>query len=176
MPKNLTGGNKAKKGANKEGAKSVKNRKLVEDLLDDISKGEINILSRDERIVVAKVDKKLGQGRFSVWLGGDRLVQATIPGRMGKGGRGGAVWIDVGNLVRVDLGDPSVKMDAMIECVFSAKHIARLKNLLPAMDSRFFTGTIGSSSDDEGGIEFDRTEGEEAPAEDADAEVNVDAI
>jgi hypothetical protein len=93
---------------------------------------------------------------------------------MGKG-RGGAIWIDVGNLVRVDLGDPSVKMDAMIESVFSAGQIQRLKKLLPALDARFFTGTIGSSSDDEGGIEFDRTEEEEKPA-DADAEVDVDAI
>ena len=174
MPKNLTGGNKAKKGANKEGSKSLKNKRLVEDLLEDISKGDINILAKNERIVVAKVDKKLGQGRFSVWLGGDRLVQATIPGRMGKG-RGGAIWIDVGNLVRVDLGDPSVKMDAMIESVFSAGQIQRLKKLLPALDARFFTGTIGSSSDDEGGIEFDRTEEDEKPA-DADAEVDVDAI
>jgi len=174
MPKNLTGGNKAKKGANKEGSKSIKNKRLVEDLLDDIAKGEINILAKDERIVVAKVDKKLGQGRFSVWLGGDRVVQATIPGRMGKG-RGGAIWIDVGNLVRVDLGDPSVRMDAMIECVFSSSQIQRLKNLLPEMDGRFFMGVTSSASDDEGGIEFDRSD--EAPADaDADADVDVDAI
>jgi translation initiation factor IF-1 len=174
MPKNLHGGNKAKQRANKEGSKSIKNKRLVEDLLDDIAKGEINILAKDERIVVAKVDKKLGQGRFSVWLGGDRIVQATIPGRMGKG-RGGAIWIDVGNLVRVDLGDPSVKMDAMIECVFSASQIQRLKNMLPEMDGRFFMGVTSASSDDEGGIEFDRSD--EVPAEaDADADIDVDAI
>ena len=87
MPKNTTGGNKAKKGSNKEGGKSKKNRKIVDDVLDDVSTNEIVLTEADSEIVVGKVDKKLGNGAFHVWLGGDRFVRAEIIGRMsGKGG------------------------------------------------------------------------------------------
>jgi serine/threonine-protein kinase RIO1 len=69
MPKNTTGGNKAKKGSNKEGGKSKKNKKMVDDVLDDIATNEIILMSETTEIVVGKVDKKLGNGAFSIWLG-----------------------------------------------------------------------------------------------------------
>ena len=171
MPKNTTGGNKAKKGSNKEGGKSKKNRKIVDDVLDDVSTNEIILTEADSEIVVGKVDKKLGNGAFHVWLGGDRFGRAEIIGRMS--GKGGKVWIDVGNLVVVDKGDVKSAVHAHIIGVFNSKQISKLKSMDLGLDERFFNGTIGAGSDDEeGGIEFDRTE-EEKPE---DGEVNVDAI
>ena len=169
MPKNTTGGNKAKKGSNKEGGKSKKNRTMVDNLLDDVVMGEIVLTDADSEIVVGKVDKKLGNGAFSVWLGGDRLLRAEIIGRMT--GKGGKVWIDVGNLVMVDRGDVNSAVHAHIIGVFNSKQISKLKDMDLGLDERFFSGVIGTGSDEEeGGIEFDRTE----PADDED--VNVDAI
>jgi translation initiation factor IF-1 len=169
MPKNTTGGNKAKKGSNKEGGKSKKNRKIVDDLLDDITMGEIVLTDANSEIVVGKVDKKLGNGAFSVWLGGDRFVRAEIIGRMT--GKGGKVWIDVGNIVMVDRGDVKSAVHAHIIGVFNSKQISKLKDMDLGLDERFFNGTIGTGSDEEeGGIEFDRTEPDE------DEEINVDAI
>jgi translation initiation factor IF-1 len=171
MPKNLHGGNKHKGQANKEGGKSKKNRKIVDDVLDDVSTNEIVLTSADSEIVVGKVDKKLGNGAFHVWLGGDRFVRAEIIGRMS--GKGGKVWIDVGNLVVVDKGDVKSAVHAHIIGVFNSKQISKLKSMDLGLDERFFNGTIGAGSDEEdGGIEFDRTE-EEKPD---DAEVDVDAI
>ena len=172
MHKNTTGGNKAKKGSNKEGGKSKKNRKIVDDVLDDVSTNEIILTAVDSEIVVGKVDKKLGNGAFYVWLGGDRFVRAEIIGRMS--GKGGKVWIDVGNLVVVDKGDVKSAVHAHIIGVFNSKQISKLKGMDVGLDERFFNGTIGAGSDDEeGGIEFDRTE--EKPEGD-EAEVDVDAI
>ena len=172
MPKNTTGGNKAKKGSNKEGGKSKKNRKIVDDVLDDVSTNEIILTAVDSEIVVGKVDKKLGNGAFYGWLGGDRFVRAEIIGRMS--GKGGKVWIDVGNLVVVDKGDVKSAVHAHIIGVFNSKQISKLKGMDVGLDERFFNGTIGAGSDDEeGGIEFDRTE--EKPEGD-EAEVDVDAI
>ena len=172
MPKNTTGGNKAKKGSNKEGGKSKKNRKIVDDVLDDVSTNEIILTAVDSEIVVGKVDKKLGNGAFYVWLGGDRFVRAEIIGRIS--GKGGKVWIDVGNLVVVDKGDVKSAVHAHIIGVFNSKQISKLKGMDVGLDERFFNGTIGAGSDDEeGGIEFDRTE--EKPEGD-EAEVDVDAI
>ena len=169
MPKNTTGGNKAKKGSNKEGGKSKKNRKIVDDLLDDITMSEIVLTDADSEIIVGKVDKKLGNGAFSVWLGGDRFVRAEIIGRMT--GKGGKVWIDVGNIVMVDRGDVKSAVHAHIIGVFNSKQISKLKDMDLGLDERFFNGTIGTGSDEEeGGIEFDRTEPDE------DEEINVDAI
>lgn len=169
MPKNTTGGNKAKKGSNKEGGKSKKNRKIVDDLLEDITMGEIVLTDANSEIVVGKVDKKLGNGAFSVWLGGDRFVRAEIIGRMT--GKGGKVWIDVGNIVMVDRGDVKSAVHAHIIGVFNSKQISKLKDMDLGLDERFFNGTIGTGSDEEeGGIEFDRTEPDE------DEEINVDAI
>ena len=88
-------------------------------------------------------------------------------------GKGGKVWIDVGNLVVVDKGDVKSAVHAHIIGVFNSKQISKLKSMDLGLDERFFNGTIGAGSDDEeGGIEFDRTE-EEKPD---DGEVNVDAI
>jgi translation initiation factor IF-1 len=172
MPKNTTGGNKAKKGSNKEGGKSKKNKKMVEDVLDDVTAGEIVLTTEGSEIVVGKVDKKLGNGAFSIWLGGERFVRAEIIGRMS--GKGGKVWIDVGNLVVVDRGDVKSAVHAHIIGVFNSKQIARLKKMEVGLDDRFFNGALGAGSDEdeEGGIEFDRTE----PAVDGEEEVNVDAI
>ena len=169
MPKNTTGGNKAKKGSNKEGGKSKKNRTMVDNLLDDVISNEIVLTSAESEIVVGKVDKKLGNGAFSVWLGGDRLIRAEIIGRMT--GKGGKVWIDVGQLVVVDRGDVKSAVHAHIIGVFNSKQISKLKDMNLELDERFFSGTIGTGSDDEeGGIEFDRTEPDDGE------EVNVDAI
>ena len=169
MPKNMTGGNKNRGRANKEGGKSKKNRTMVDNLLDDVATNEIVLTSAESEIVVGKVDKKLGNGAFSVWLGGDRLIRAEIIGRMT--GKGGKVWIDVGHLVVVDRGDVKSAVHPHIIGVFNSKQISKLKDMNLELDERFFSGTIGTGSDDEeGGIEFDRTEPDDGE------EVNVDAI
>jgi translation initiation factor IF-1 len=167
MPKNTTGGNKAKKGSNKEGGKSKKNKKMVDDVLDDVSTNEILLTSPTSEIVIGKVDKKLGNGGFHIWLGGDRFIRAEILGRMS--GKGGKVWIDVGNLVVIDRGDADSAVHAHIIGVFNSKQIAKLKSLETGVDERFFSGAVGAGSDEEDGIEFDR-------AEEKDEEVDVDAI
>lgn len=165
MPKNLTGGNKAKKGSNKEGGKSVKNRHMVEDLIDDITNGEIVVNGKDSEIFVGKVEKKLGNGRFHVWLSGDSFIDASIIGRMT--GKGGKVWIDVGNIVVVDRGCPKDGALPHIIAVFDAKNIQRLKKIQPDMDDRFFTAT-NTEDGVEVGFEFDRTE--EKKDDDSDSE------
>jgi translation initiation factor IF-1 len=166
MPKNLTGGNKAKKGSNKEGGKSVKNRHMVEDLIDDITNGEIVINGKDSEIFVGKVEKKLGNGRFHVWLNGESFIDASIIGRMT--GKGGKVWIDVGNIVVVDRGRPQDGALPHIIAVFDAKNIQRLKKIRPDMDDRFFTAA-NTEDGAEAGFEFDRSE-EKKDGEDSDSD------
>jgi hypothetical protein len=181
MPKNMTGGNKAKKGANKESGKAVKNRLLIEDLLDDVQKNRVRLDNPDSDITVGKVEKKLGNCRFHVWLGKDRFMDASLVGRMS--GRGGKVFVDIGNLVLIDCGDAKNASLPHIIAVFTAKQIDQLKNLSAgsSLDERFFMGTTSDQADGELGYEFDRNE----KTEDGDSvsdkkqgkeEINIDDI
>jgi len=153
MPKNSTGGYH-KNNANKESGKSVKNRRLVDDLLDDIRSGEINLKKADSEVAIGRIEKRLGNSRFQVWLGPERLMEATICGRMT--GKGGKIWINAGHLVVVDRGDVKSAVIPRIIGLFDEKQTQRLKKEARDLDERFFLapGVSGERADDL--FEFDR--------------------
>lgn len=167
MPKNTTGGNKAKKGANKESGKAKKNRTKIEDLLDDIENNQVSLDSPDSEVAVGKVEKKLGNCYFHVWLGKDVFKNYPLAGCMT--GRRGKVFVEVGNLVLIDRGNDNGSLPHII-AVFTEKQIDQLKNLSSgsSLDERFFMGTTSDQTDGDRGYEFDRSEKTE--------ELNIDNI
>lgn len=86
------------KSVKKESGVSKRNKKFVQDLLDDIRSGE-----DVEHVYIARVVKKLGNGRVEVlFIKNDKPVvsQAVIRGSFrGKGKH--SVWIDVGSIVAI---------------------------------------------------------------------------
>lgn len=96
MPRNTTGGSSHKARSNSEGNITKKNRQLLEDYIDDITKE-----GKCDGVYVAKVVKKLGDGRINIaYFEGDRLmsVQATIKGSLRGRGKSQA-FIDGGSIV-----------------------------------------------------------------------------
>jgi hypothetical protein len=98
--------NNGKRAAAKVSKASKKNNFLVADLLDDL-KGEL-----EENILIARVIKRLGNGRMQVFYttknedGTSRpnLDQASIRGNMrGKSKR--SLWIEIGSIVIVSKSD-----------------------------------------------------------------------
>ena len=98
MPRNTTGGSGHKSRANSEGNVTKKNRELLEAYLDDIEAE-----GKCEDVYVAKVVKKLGDGRVEVsYMEGERgyTVQAVIKGSLRGKGKSQA-FVDVGTLTLV---------------------------------------------------------------------------
>ena len=182
MPRNTTGGSGHKAQRNSEGSKARHNRCFVDDLLDDIKNDE-----KLEDVFVARVTKRMGQGRMEVFyikefekdederrndkdLIERRVMTQVVPMRGGLRGKAKkTVWVDLDSLVMVaetGLGGTTHEIVA----VFSPEQVARLKKLRPDMDARYFLkGADTDSAAHDAGFEF------EAGGDDGE-EIDVDNI
>ena len=106
---------KMSKFVKKESGVSQRNKKFVQNILDDLRAGE------DIKFVhIARVMKKLGNGRVEVFYVKDEkpiITQAVIRGSFrGKGKH--SVWIDVGSIVAICetgvVGSMSIEIAAVI--------------------------------------------------------------
>lgn len=170
MPRNLTGGSGHKAQRNSEAPKAKKNRGLVDDLLDDLTEG------RDiSGVFVGRVTKRIGHGQMEVFYIEEKSVRDKVTGKeeliiyehtkimpmagslTGKGK--GAVWVDVGSLVRIDSTGLS-RTTHEIVAVFQDEQVKQLKKLR-IMDERMFAKEGDDDNDDEGGVVFENAEEEE---------------
>lgn len=113
MPPQKNSGNR---GAKRETGASIKNRKFVQNLLEDLrSEGSV------EHVHIGRVIRRLGDGRMEVFyvekLKNDqrgKTAQAKIPGKFSGRGKH-SVWIDVGTFVAI--GETGVAGSAAFEIV-----------------------------------------------------------
>lgn len=161
----MTGGSGHKAQKNAEGGKARNNRVMGDLLLDDILNGE-----KTEGVYVGRILKRMGSGRMEVfYFNADaRPIQQIIPMRGGLRGKGKkSVWIDIDSLVMIaDTGLAGTTHE--IVSVFTEEQVRRYRKMMPDADPRLFmkssTDAVESTNE---GFEF---------SEDADAEVDVDAI
>jgi hypothetical protein len=99
MPPQKNSGNR---GAKRETSATIKNRRFVQDFLDDLrSEGNVS------DVFIGRVIRRMGDGRMEIFYtekvkdeNRGRVTQAKIPGRFsGKGKH--SVWIDVGTFVAI---------------------------------------------------------------------------
>jgi hypothetical protein len=168
MPRNLTGGSGHRSQRNSEGAKEKNNRLLVDDLLDDYAN------QRDtEGVYVGRVTKRMGSGRMEVFYvdssknppAGREQITPMRGGLRGKGKK--SVWVDIDSLVMIaETGLAGTTHE--IVAVFTEKHVALFKKLMPDADPRLFLKTRLADDTAEDDM-FDK-------GEDEDEDVDVDAI
>ena len=175
MPPQKNSGNR---GAKRETSATIKNRRFVQDFLDDLRK-EGNVSD----VFIGRVIRRLGDGRMEVFYtekvkneNKGRVAQAKIPGRFsGKGKH--SVWIDVGTFVAIASTGVSGSAAFEIVAVFSAdqmRDISRefdLDSRITSVDNTDAANLVankGVTSKDLG-FEFDNIEEE-------DEEVDVDNI
>lgn len=117
MPPQKNSGNK---GAKRETGASSKNRRFVQNFLDDL---------RSEGVVadvhIARIIRKMGNGRMEVFYVDNAknnskgaVTQAKIPGKFSGRGKH-SVWIDVGTFVAVADSGISGSAEFEIVAVFS---------------------------------------------------------
>ena len=175
MPPQKNSGNR---GAKRETSATIKNRRFVQDLLEDL-RAEGNVSD----VFIGRVIRRLGDGRMEVFYtekvkteNKGRVTQAKIPGRFsGKGKH--SVWIDVGTFVAIASTGVSGSAAFEIVAVFSAdqmRDISREFDLdsritsVDNTDAATLVANKGVTSKDLG-FEFDNIEEE-------DEEVDVDNI
>lgn len=176
MPPQKNSGNR---GAKRETSATIKNRRFVQDFLDDLRK-EGNVSD----VFIGRVIRRMGDGRMEVFYtekvkneNKGRVTQAKIPGRFsGKGKH--SVWIDVGTFVAIASTGVSGSAAFEIAAVFNAdqmRDICRefdLDSRITAVDTTdgaVLLANKGIKYNDTG-FEFDTID--ETPDED----VNVDDI
>jgi hypothetical protein len=187
MPRNTTGGSGHKAQRNSEGSKARHNREFIDDLLDDLRKGE-----RVDDVYVGRVTRRMGCGRMEVFYiktvedkdDEETLafeapvkkapkirhvdVQQIIPMRGGLRGKAKkTVWVDIDSLVMIAETGLSGTTHEIV-AVFSADQVARYRKLKPDADERLFL----KGGPDAGDAQKDAIIFEE----DAEAEVDVDDI
>ena len=117
MPPQKNSGNR---GAKRETGATIKNRRFVQDFLDDLRK-EGNV----EDVFIGRVIRRMGDGRMEVFYtervkteNKGRVTQAKIPGRFsGKGKH--SVWIQEGTFVAIASTGVSGSAAFEIVAVFS---------------------------------------------------------
>jgi hypothetical protein len=175
MPPQKNSGNK---GAKRETGASVKNRKFVQNFLDDLrAEGTVS------DVHIARILRKMGNGRMEVFFVDNAkktekgtVTQAKIPGKFSGRGKH-SVWMDIGSFVAVADSGISGSAEFEIVAVFSPdqmREIGKEFNVDPrvlAVDVTDVVQLKGSSmkTNSGAGYEFDVI-GEE------DEEVDVDAI
>jgi len=172
MPKNTTGGNKAKGRANSESERSKKNGRLVEDLVFDLRGHE----DFDGKVHIGRVTRKFGNGRFEIFVVEDlktgpspRLLNAPLAGRMrGRGKKD--VWVDVDTIVILGSTEMGGSLEFEIIGTISPDRVRDIRKVRPDLDARLFLSTATAETDVEG-IIFEK---EEAKAEDE--EIDLDTI
>lgn len=156
MPKNLTGGNKAKGRANGESDKLKKNRRLIDDLFSDLQIGDD--LSG---VHIGRVTKKFGFGRMEVFYVEDtgtgpqsKLLNCPIRGGMrGKGKKD--VWIDIDSIVVMATTGIPGSSEFEIIAVLSQDQCRHLKQIKPDLDPRIL---LKETTDADDAIVFEKEE------------------
>lgn len=168
MPKNTTGGNKAKGRANGESVRSSKNTRLIEDLFADL-----RVEQTLTGVQIGRVTRKFGNGRFEVFIVEQlktgptaRTLNAPLAGRMrGKGKKD--VWVDVDTLVILGSTDMAGSLEYEIIGMIPRERSRDLRAFRPDLDARIFA--VSATADEEEGIVFEKNEDEEK-------EVDIDTI
>lgn len=148
---------------------SKRNKKFVQDLLDDLRSGE-----DVEHVYIARVTKKLGNGRVEIlFMKNEKPVvtQAIIKGSFrGKGKH--SVWIDIGSIVAICDTGVVGSLSTEIMAVLSpdqVKIVAKEWDIDPRIINPTITAeTAVMNKQHEDGFEFD------APGKESDSEENVD--
>lgn len=133
MPPQKNSGNR---GAKRETGATIKNRRFIQDFLDDLRK-EGNV----EDVYIGRVIRRMGNGRMEVFYtekvkneNKGRVTQAKIPGRFsGKGKH--SVWIDVGTFVAIANTGVNGSAEFEIVAVFSPEQMRELNREFD-LDSR----------------------------------------
>ena len=170
MPKNTTGGNKAKGRANSESERSKKNGRLVEDLMYDL-RGNDSL----DGVHIGRVTRKFGNGRFEVLIvehlktgSCARLLNAPLAGRMrGKGKKD--VWVDVDTIVVLGSTEMGGSLEFEIIGTISPDRVRDIRKVRPDLDARLFLSTASAEADQEG-IVFEKEEIKESD------EIDLDTI
>lgn len=148
MPKNLTGGNKAKKQSGKERSNVKHNRELTEDFVDDIRRGEIV-----EEVFIGRVKKGFGFGRFSVQLQDGSEIECGIRGNLAMRGKAARA---AGNTLAIGMDSFVLVQDAefgkLIIGVLTRKQVGQIRDKVKAVKNFF---ELGEEGGEEGGFEFD---------------------
>jgi hypothetical protein len=160
MPKNLTGGNKAKKQSGKERSNVKHNRELTEDFVDDVAHGR----DLEDEIFVGRVKKGFGFGRFSVQMQDGSETECSIRGNLAMRGKAARA---AGNPLAISMDSFVLVLNAdfgkMIVGVLTRKQIGQIRDKLKAVKNFFELGEAGA---EDGGYEFDydgvKEEGEES--------------
>lgn len=158
MPRNTTGGSGHKAQRNSEGSKARHNREFIDDLLDDLRRGE-----KVDDVYVGRVTRRMGCGRMEVFYikqVADKMedeeslafeapvkkapkirnvdVQQIIPMRGGLRGKAKrTVWVDIDSLVMIAETGLSGTTHEIV-AVFSPEQVARYRKLKPDADERLF--------------------------------------
>lgn len=175
----MTGGSGHKAQRNSEGSKARHNREHIEDLLDDLRKGE-----KIDGVFVGRVTRRMGSGRMEVFYtrtvedddAEEGLafetptkttktrtvaVQQIIPMRGGLRGKAKkTVWVDLDSLVMIAETGLSGATHEII-AVFNPEQVAKYRKLVPTADERLFLKS-GDDQVDDGGIQFDTTQNDDA--------------
>lgn len=166
MPKNLTGGNKAKGRANGESDKSKKNRRLIDDLFSDLQLGDD--LSG---IHIGRVTKKFGFGRMEVFYientpSGPQSKLLNCPLRGGMRGKGKKdVWVDIDSIVVMATTGVPGSSEFEIIAVLTPDQCRHLKHIKPDLDARIL---MKENSETDDAIVFEKEEEEK--------DINIDTI
>lgn len=158
MPKNTTGGNKAKGRANSESERSKKNGRLVEDLMYDL-----RVHDPLSGVHIGRVTRKFGNGRFEVFIVEQlktgpcsRILNVPLAGRMrGKGKKD--VWVDVDTIVILGSTEMSGSLEFEIIGTISPDRVRDIRKVRPDLDARLFLSTATAEADEEG-IVFEKDE------------------
>jgi hypothetical protein len=170
MPKNTTGGNKAKGRANSESERSKKNGRLVEDLISDLRSFDAL-----EGVHIGRITRKFGNGRFEIFIveklpSGpcSRLLNAPLAGRMrGRGKKD--VWVDIDTIVVVGSTEMGGSLEFEIIGTISPDRIRDIRKIRPDLDPRIFLNSASAEADEECVI-FEKDETKK------DDEIDLDAI
>ena len=176
MPPQKNSGNR---GAKRETSATIKNRRFVQDFLDDLrAEGRVN------DVFIGRVIRRMGDGRMEVFYtekvkdeNKGRVTQAKIPGRFsGKGKH--SVWIDVGTFVAIASTGVNGSAAFEIVAVFSSDQMRDISREFD-LDSRITSveNTDAAALVANKGIKLNDTGFEFDTIEDiTDEEVDVDNI
>jgi len=175
MPPQKNSGNK---GAKRETGASVKNRKFVQNFLDDL-RAEGTVAD----VHIARILRKMGNGRMEVFFVDNAkktekgtVTQAKIPGKFSGRGKH-SVWMDIGTFVAVADSGISGSAEFEVVAVFTPdqmRDIGKEFEVDPRVLAVDVTDAVqlkgsGMKTNSNAGYEFDVI-GE------SDEEVDVDAI
>ena len=156
MPRNITGGSGHKSRRNGEGNATKKNRCVIEDFIYDITNdGEC------EGVQIAKVTKKMGDGRMETFYFNKHNQQITViaPLKGSMRGRGKSQTpVDVGSIVLLNETGLGGGISHEIFAVLTPAQASHLQKLMK-LDDRM-APKLESGIDTEDGFAFDHEEKE----------------